>query len=646
MGVQSIFAKGWQSAAFRPILPNMPPDTADELETKGEAAPFGRSIGRMFAVLFRPELQKWRFRIGLAVLLTVAAKGLSVIAPVFMGNGINQLTGGEALTGDAAATAGISFVVFFVLFAGARFLSNALPAIRDAFFTAVTQDAQRIVAVDAFGHAQHLHLQFHLTRRSGALYRIIERGAGAMEYLLRFLAFNIGPTLVELIFASIVLAALYGIQFSIAAIVTVAVYAAFTIVVTEWRNKQRRAFNEADTKLRGIALDTLANFETVKAFAAENREAARYDDATRTYNRHYVTIMQSLSVLNGGQELIMTGGLLAVAIMAGYGAINGTMQAGDVTAIILMLLNIYRPLNILGWAWREIKQGSVDIEKLFGLMDRRSEVIDAPDAIDFSPKAGEIKFENVSFAHEGRSSGLDDVTFSAPGGSFIGVVGPSGAGKSTILKLLFRFYDPEEGRIIIDGQKVDAVTQDSLRASLGLVPQEVVLFNDTLRFNLAYAEPAAGDKEIMEAAYRAQLGAFIESLPEGLDTRVGERGLKLSGGEKQRVGVARAILRNPPILILDEATSSLDSSTEEEVQSALREAARGRTTIAVAHRLSTIASADIILVLDKGKIVERGRHDDLINGGGLYAELWRMQTSGKELAPMDTGLEDTPRVAE
>ncbi len=600
----------------------MPPE--NEQEFNSDPQPFGRSIARMFKVLLRPELAKWRFRIALAFVLTVASKGLSVIAPVFMGDGINKLIASDE---TAAST---SFVWFFVLFAASRFAANALPTVRDGFFAPVTQDAQRLLAVDAFRHAQHLDLQFHLTRRSGALNRVIERGAGAMDYLFRFLAFNIGPTIVELIFAAIVLAVLYGIQFSAAAIIVIAVYAGFTIVVTEWRNLQRRQMNEADTRLRGIALDTLSNFETVKAFGSEDRESDRYDDALQDYNFHSVKVQQSLSVLNAGQELLMTGGLLAVALLAGYGALNGTMKAGDVTAVILMLLNIYRPLNILGWAWREIKQGSVDIEKLFGLMDRKPDVADGPDAKPFSASQGEIKFEQVSFSHEGRASGLKDVSFTAPGGSFVGVVGPSGAGKSTILKLLFRFYDPESGQIIVDGQDVRDVTQQSLRTALGLVPQEVVLFNDTLRFNLGYARHDASDDDIMAAAERAQLRGFIESLPLGLDTKVGERGLKLSGGEKQRVGVARAILLDPKILVLDEATSSLDSTTEQEVQSALKEAARGRTTIAVAHRLSTIAGADIILVFDKGEIVERGTHQHLIAQDGLYAALWRRQSQTSE----------------
>ncbi|MAW78653.1 MAG: metal ABC transporter permease [Parvularcula sp.] len=596
-------------------------------EFNSAPAPFAKSIGRMFRVLLRPELAKWRFRIGLAFVLTVASKGLAVIAPVFMGEGVNRIIDGDA------ASAGLSFAMFFILFAGARFASNGLPYVRDGFFSPVTQDAQRLLAVDAFRHAQHLDLQFHLTRRSGALNRIIERGAGAMDYLFRFLAFNIAPTIVELCFAAVVLATLYGVQFSLTAVVVIALYSGFTIIVTEWRNKQRRAMNEADTRLRGIALDTLANFETVKAFAAEDREAGRYNSAMQDYNGHMVKVQQSLSVLNAGQELIMTGGLLAAALLAGYGALNGNMKAGDVTAVILMLLNIYRPLNILGFAWREIKQGSVDIEKLFALMDRKPEVADASDALAFTPKTGEVVFDHVSFAHEGRASGLKDVSFKVSGGNFVGVVGPSGAGKSTVLKLLFRFYDPASGRILVDGEDIREVSQQSLRAALGLVPQEVVLFNDTLRFNLAYARLGTSDEEIMAAADRAQLRGFIESLPAGLDTKVGERGLKLSGGEKQRVGVARAILLDPSILILDEATSSLDSTTEQEVQAALKEAARGRTTIAVAHRLSTIAGADKILVFDNGEIVEQGRHQELIAKDGLYAALWRRQSQTAGEAP-------------
>ncbi len=594
-------------------------------ETDSRPKKFGETLRRMTGVLLRPDLARWRPRMAAAAFVTLAAKGLAVAAPVFMGDGINRVVEGEAAS-DAAG----SFALSFMLFALARFLSNGLPQARDAFFTRVTQDANRVIAVEAFAHAQAQSLQFHLTRRAGAINRIIERGAGAMEFLLRFLAFNIGPTAIELALAAAVMAALYSWTLAAASIATVVAYTILTVIITEWRNKQRRAMNEADTELRAITMDTLTNFETVKAFAAETREAGRYDRAMQAYNNRYVAQAQSLALLNAVQEFIMTLGLLGAALLASLAVREGGLKAGDITAVILMLTNIYRPLNILGFAWREIKQGAVDIEKLFDLLDLKPEIEDASGAPALSTRAGAIRFENVSFTHQGREGGLDCVDFDIPGGAFAGIVGPSGAGKSTILKLLFRFYDPLQGRILIDGVDIRTVTQSSLRASLGLVPQEVVLFNDTLRFNLAYARPEASEDEIMAAARRAQLGRFIEGLPKGLETKVGERGLKLSGGEKQRVGVARAILLNPAILVLDEATSSLDSETEKEVQAALAEASRGRTTIAVAHRLSTIARADIIFVLDKGHIVESGHHENLLAKNGLYAALWRRQTEAAE----------------
>lgn len=597
-------------------------------ETAPKPQNFAAVIARMMRILWRPALARWRPRMALALAVTLVSKVLAVGAPVLLGDGINRVAEGRE-----ASAAAPSFVGFFLLFALARFLSNGLPQLRDAFFARVTQEANRSVAVEAFGHAQAQALQFHLTRRAGAINRIIERGAGAIEFLLRFLAFNIGPTLVELALAAVVMAALYSWKLAAAAVVTIIVYIVFTVAITERRNVQRRLMNEADTNLRAIAADTMTNFETVKAFAAEARETSRYDKAMQVYNDRFIVQMQSLSLLNAVQEFVMTAGLLAAALIAGFGVRDGSLKPGDITAVILMLTNIYRPLNILGFAWREIKQGAVDIEKLFELLDLKPTIADRPDAVELRPSAGAIRFENVDFIHEGRDAGLDGVSFDIPGGAFVGIVGPSGAGKSTILKLLFRFYDPAAGRILIDGTEIAAVTQTSLRSALGLVPQEVVLFNDTLRFNLAYARPDASEAEVMEAARRAQLGAFIESLPQGLETRVGERGLKLSGGEKQRVGVARAVLLNPSILVLDEATSSLDSRTEEEVQSALAEASRGRTTIAVAHRLSTIARADKIIVLDKGRVAEEGDHDALLRADGLYARLWRMQTEEGDAAP-------------
>ena len=617
--------------------PQSDPQTAFD-DVAASRAGLGLAIVRLARVMWRRDLAKWRPHIFLALAITVVSKIFAVAAPVFLGDAGNALAEGA----DAVAIAGPALGLV-AAYAGARLMANGLPYLRDTFFAAVSQDAQRVVAVEAFRHAQNLSLQFHLTRRSGALNRIIERGAAAIDYLLRFLSFNIGPTLVELILAAAVLAGRYGVGFAVAAVGTVGLYVVFTVVVTEWRTRQRRALNLLDTDLRARSIDSLTNFETVKAFAAEERETGRFDAALKSYNAVYVRLMRSLAGLNLGQEVIMNGGLLAVAWLAVIGVREQRLGPGDMAAVVLILINIYRPLNILGWAWREIRQGAVDMEKLFGLFEVASDVADAPDARPLERRGGAVRFENVSFAHEGRSVGLDGVSFEAPAGAFIGVVGPSGAGKSTILKLLFRFYDPSEGRVVVDGQDVRDLTQASLRDALGLVPQEVVLFNDTLRLNIGYGDPDADDAAIIEAARRAQLGDFIDSLPDGLDTRVGERGLKLSGGEKQRVGVARAILKNPAILVLDEATSSLDSQTEQEVQGALAEAAKGRTTIAVAHRLSTLARADRIFVLEDGRIAEQGTHAELVAMDGRYAAMWRRQAETGEIeGPDATALAGAP----
>ncbi len=584
----------------------------------------GPALGRVFRLLARDELKRQRPLMALAVFITLVAKVFSVASPVFFGEAVNVVA-----SGAGAGIAG-TLIGLLALWALTRFLASALPQVRTMFFAPVSQEAQRIAAVEAFEHASNLSMQFHLTRRAGALNRVIERGSAAIDFLLRFLVFNIVPTLIELVLAAVLLAVRYGINFAVIAVATVIAYTAFTLWITEWRVMQRREMNEVDSNLRASIVDSLTNFETVKAFAAEARETNKFSQHLGRFNRKYIAVVRSLSLLNGGQELVMSAGVFAAALVAGLGAINGNLSIGDMTAVVLILMNIFRPLGILGFAWREIKQGAVDLEKLDGLLAMNPDVADAPDAPDLVLKGGAVRFEHVAFTHEGRTDGLNDVSFKVKPGSRIGIVGSSGAGKSTILRLLFRFYDPQSGRILVDGQDVRDITQQSLRDALALVPQDVALFNESLRANIAYAKPDTSDVKIMAVAERAHLGAFIRALPLGLDTRVGERGLKLSGGEKQRVGIARAIMKDPAILVLDEATSSLDSETESEVQAALNEAAQGRTTITIAHRLSTIADADQIIVVDQGRIVQSGTHEQLLQLCGLYARLWQRQIESGE----------------
>jgi ATP-binding cassette subfamily B protein len=586
------------------------------------------SIGRILKLLARPELRKWRPVMVIAIMLTLGAAVLEVVAPILVGIAVNQL-----VSNDQGVVAGFGAAAMWIAIAmSVQFIARAMPQLRDWLFSPVSQDAQRIACVDAFGHAQSLSLGFHQTRRTGALNRVIERGASAIDYLIRFLAFNIGPTFVRLILASIALAVAYDPWLGLVAVFTVAIYAVATIFITEWRVRQRRRMNVADTRFRGTAVDILTNFETVKSFAAERRETDRFNDAMRNYNAHYVEAVRSMYILNATQAFVMMFGMAVALILSAWNVSAGRMEIGGIIAVQMLFVSLYAPLNILGWAWREIKQGAVDLEKLYGLLGMKPEVADKPDAKTLETPKGDVVFDKVGFTHDARSVGVQNVSFDLDAGKKIAFVGTSGAGKSTLLKLLFRFYDVNAGRVLIDGQDVRDLTQESLRQSLGLVPQDVVLFNETIAANISYGKPDASLDELRDAARRAQLLDFIEGLPDGWETRVGERGLKLSGGEKQRVGIARVILANPAILVLDEATSALDSATEAAVQEALDEASKGRTTLMVAHRLSTVQNADEIVVLKAGQVIERGTHDDLLAAKGEYADMWARQAKRDALA--------------
>jgi len=516
-------------------------------------------------------------------------------------------------------------VVMTLAYGGTRILMGVLTQWRDGVFAKVAMHAVRRLAMLTFEHMHLLSLRFHLERKTGGLTRILERGRNAIETIVRMLLLQLAPTIVELGLIVWVLLFHFDWRYVIVITLTVALYVGFTFYATEWRIGIRRKMNESDNDANTKAIDSLLNYETVKYFSAEERESKRYDRSMARYEEASVRAYTSLAVLNAGQAVVFSIGLAAAMILCAVGVENGTNTVGDFVMINAMMIQLYQPLNFMGLVYREIKQAVIDIETMFAILSRKPEILDRPGAHALTVRAGTIRFEDVSFAYEPERPILRGLSFEVAAGRTVAIVGPSGAGKSTISRLIFRFYDVTGGRILIDGQDVRAVTQNSLRAAIGMVPQDTVLFNDTIRYNIRYGRWDASDAEVEEAARLAQIDGFIRLSPKGYETEVGERGLKLSGGEKQRVAIARTILKAPPILLLDEATSALDSHTERDIQDALDRVAKNRTTLVIAHRLSTIVGADEILVLDQGVIVERGTHQQLLAQGGLYASMWNRQ---------------------
>jgi ATP-binding cassette, subfamily B, heavy metal transporter len=600
---------------------------AGSMQDRTEGPPTLKALADLVRLVGRSGAPQLRVRLGAAIALTLAGKGLGVLAPLVLGAAVNRLAAGQG----TAVAMGWGFAAFAVGWALVRFLSAAAPQASDVVFAPVRAAAQRRTAAEGFAHALSLSLDFHQTKRSGALSRTLDRGSRAVDFLLRILAFNLVPTGVELVLAAAVLGGKYDWRFAAVAIAVVVVYAVTTFALSNWRLEHRRVMNAADSEAAGVSVDALLNYETVKSFGAEARAALTYDRALGDYAAAALKANTSLALLNGIQALIMNLGLGVMAVMAGFEAAAGRMGPGDVTAAVLIMVSLYAPLNILGFAYREIRQSFIDMEEMLKVTRQTPQVADALHAQPLprptEARGAEVAFQHVGFRHDARANGLEDVSFVAAPGTTTALVGPSGAGKSTIVKLALRLIDPQEGRVLIDGRDVREVTQASLRAAVALVPQDVALFNDTLAANIAFARPEADEAQVWAAAEAAELADFIRGLPDGMQTRVGERGLKLSGGERQRVGIARALLADPCILILDEATSALDSRTEAAIQKTLRRVSAGRTTLVVAHRLSTVADADQILVLKAGRIVERGAHHELVaRQGGEYAALWRKQT--------------------
>ena len=583
-------------------------------------------MGRVLKLLWPESDRALKLRVLTALALVAVAKVASVLIPILYKLVVDALsaTPNAAITVPVAIVLGYGFI---------RVIALATDEIRDMIFSKVQERALRLVSVSVLKHLHELSLRFHLERQTGGLSRAIERGTEGIEFLVSYLVFHIAPILLEIVLVAAVLWTYFNFGFAAVTFLVVIFYGIYTAGATQWRLKFRRAMNAQDSEANALAVDSLLNFETVKYFSNEKHELARFDQAKRSYVTAAIANQRALSLFNIGQSVILAIGVVTIMLMAAYGVAQGRMTIGDFVMVNAYLLQLYGPLNMLGWVYRVLRQSFTDIEQMYSLLAERSEIEDKTGAPALKAGPGRIAFRNVSFAYDERRPILTDVSFEIPAGKTIAVVGPTGGGKTTVARLLFRFYDPQSGAISIDGQDLRDVTQDSLRRAIGVVPQDTVLFNDSLRYNIAYGNVDAEPAAIEDAASRAQLSDFIAKLPDGYLTRVGERGLKLSGGEKQRVAIARVLLKNPAILIFDEATSSLDSRTEHEIQENLRRISAHRTTLVIAHRLSTVVDADEILVLDDGCIVERGTHPALLARGGTYAAMWeRQQRAADELA--------------